>query len=81
MADDDNTRPVDPDAITADLKQRVTKKRNLTSAPTDAAAFAGATAKEIAAEVGMTVGGLRNRCIALGANPMRERARRGEIGP
>ena len=47
MADDDNTRPVDPDAITADLKQRVTKKRNPSSAPTDAGAFAGATARPV----------------------------------
>jgi len=42
---------------------------------------AGATTKEIAAEVGMSVGGLRNRCTALGVTPGRERARRWDARP
>ncbi len=39
---------------------------------------AGATAKEIAADVGMTVGGVRYRCSILAVEPARIRGRRGQ---
>ena len=47
MADDDITKPADPDKSTEDFKRRVTATQSPPPAPTDVDAFAGATAKPV----------------------------------